>query len=103
MLKIKVLGEIFREAGTNTRCFIKDLNALDCRAGCMICVLEKCAKRMTDGFPSTEEGPGEDKSIKIVFNRDKSKSLSLPNCETIIYCDDECKNHKNNINVLIQI
>ena len=53
-----MLGEIFREAGTNTRCFMKDLNALDCRAGCMICVLEKTAKRMAESFPSTEEGPG---------------------------------------------
>ena len=46
---------------------MKDLNALDCRAGCMICVLEKTAKRMAESFPSTEEGPGKDLEAKIYF------------------------------------
>ena len=64
LLKIKILGEIFREAGTNTRCFVKDLNSLDCRRGCMICVLEKIAKRMAEGFQTVEEGPGKNTLIK---------------------------------------
>ena len=58
MLKVKVFGEISRESGANTGCLIKDLGSLDCRAGCAICGLEKIAKRMEDGFPSIEEGPG---------------------------------------------
>lgn len=57
-MKMKVMGEISRESGANTRCMIIDLGALDCRAGCAVCGLEKLAKRMSDGFPSVEEGPG---------------------------------------------
>ena len=56
--KIKILGEIVRETGINTRCFILDLGALDCRKGCGVCGLEKIAKRLIDGFPSMKEGPG---------------------------------------------
>ena len=57
--KVKILGEIAREAGMNTRCFILDLNALDCRRGCSVCSLEKTAKRLQYGFESVRDGPGK--------------------------------------------
>ena len=80
MLKVKILGEMFREAGTVTRCFIKDLNALDCRRGCMVCVLEKIAKRMKEGFPSIEEGPGmfrdRDLILKAPLNMTSDNRMS---------------------------
>ena len=59
MQKIKILGEIFRESGATTRCFIVDLDALDCRKGCGICGLEKIAKSLQDGFASVKDGPGD--------------------------------------------
>ena len=61
--KIKILGEIARESGATTRCFVLDLNALDCRKGCNVCELEKMAKDLTDGFANMKNGPG--KSLKI--------------------------------------
>ena len=66
MMKVKVLGEIARESGANTRCMIIDLGALDCRAGCAVCGLEKIAKRMADGFPSFEEGPGKKRQVFLL-------------------------------------
>ena len=56
--KIKILGEIARESGATTRCFVLDLDALDCRKGCGVCELEKIAKKLQEGFPCTREGPG---------------------------------------------
>ena len=56
--KIKILGEISRETGATTRCFILDLNSLDCRKGCNVCGMEKIAKKLQDGFESMKEGPG---------------------------------------------
>ena len=54
---MKILGEIARESGATTRCFIIDLNALDCRKGCNVCGLEKVARKLQSGFSLTE-GPG---------------------------------------------
>ena len=58
VLKLKVLSEMVRESGESTGCFIRDLGALDCRAGCAICVLDKKAEKLIDGFPNVSEGPG---------------------------------------------
>ena len=58
ILKLKVLSEIIREAGESTGCFVKDLSALDCRAGCAICSLEEKTEKLFDGFPTISEGPG---------------------------------------------
>ena len=66
--KIKILGEIARENGATTRCFVLDLNSLDCRAGCGVCELEKMAAKLQDGFPSLKEGPGKYQGIKCVRN-----------------------------------
>ena len=59
ILKIRVLSEIIRESGESTGCFVKDLSALDCRAGCSICCLEEKTVKLFDGFPSVLEGPGK--------------------------------------------
>ena len=67
MLKIKVLGEIFREVGATTRCFIVDLNSLDCRKGCGVCEMEKVAKRLKSGFECFEEGPGKRLTVERCF------------------------------------
>ena len=58
VLKLKVLSEIIRESGESTGCFIRDLNALDCRAGCAICTLDQKAEKLFEGFPNMSEGPG---------------------------------------------
>ena len=69
ILKVRVLSEIIRESGESTGCFVKDLSALDCRAGCPICCLEEKAEKLSDGFPSVLEGPGN----KIVIQKTEMK------------------------------
>ena len=59
VLKLRVLSDIIRESGESTGCFVKDLSALDCRAGCPICSLEEKVEKLFEGFPSVSEGPGK--------------------------------------------
>ena len=58
MLDMKLHMELVRESGEGTGCFIHDLNSLDCRKGCDICPLEELVKKLVDGFPDLECGPG---------------------------------------------
>ena len=57
-MDLRILGEIAREAGEATNCFIKDLGSLDCRKGCSICSLDEMMIKVQEGFPNIEEGPG---------------------------------------------
>jgi len=81
ILKVRVLNEIIRESGESTGCFVKDLSALDCRAGCLICCLEEKAEKLFDGFPSVLEGPGKNLdakiSDKIHLSESRDATLSL--------------------------
>ena len=77
LMKLKVLGEIARESGANTRCMVIDLGSLDCRAGCSICGLEKVAKRMIDCFPSVEEGPGTYLLLLVLKNKSVNEIMKM--------------------------
>ena len=62
MLKMKILGEVVRESGKTTGCIVADLNALDCKKGCMVCLLEEMTEQMIMGFPNIREGPSKCKN-----------------------------------------
>ena len=56
---MKVGAEKVREDGLTTGCFVHDLNSIECRKGCGVCPLDEIANKVTDGFKSIKDGPGE--------------------------------------------
>ena len=54
---MKILGEESREKGITTGCFVNDLGANECRAGCNVCNLTSKLEELYLDFSQTS-GPG---------------------------------------------